>query len=160
MTDEFPSASSVSVSQRSDTDGSNLEMAYDSVANRSNEPLANRLRLVLWIQHQPYIAWLLLTCLLAMAAFFLVKAKSGDGLADIDDATALTAEFNVDINSAGLGEIIVLPGIGEKLAQAIIDHRESNGRFQGLEELREVPGIGEKKLETLIPFLLPIKHAK
>lgn len=50
----------------------------------------------------------------------------------------------VNINQAGLQELMSLPGIGEKYAQAIIDYRQSVGPFSSLEEIKEVKGIGEK----------------
>jgi competence ComEA-like helix-hairpin-helix protein len=93
-----------------------------------------------------------------MTAFFAYRWYSQAGLVDIDNASAIRAEFKVDINSAGLGEIVVLPGVGQKLARAIIDHRQESGEFVTLNELCDVPGIGEKKLQSLLPFLLPIKQ--
>jgi competence ComEA-like helix-hairpin-helix protein len=125
---------------------------------RSDEPLLSRLRLVLWARHQPYIAGLLISCLIGMSVFFLHRSYINSGMIDIDKADPLNAEFMVNINSAQLGEIVVLPGVGKKLAQAIVDHRQSDGPFQTLDGLRDVPGIGEKKFELLRPFLLPIEN--
>ena len=68
----------------------------------------------------------------------------------------MQAEFKVDINSASWSEIMVLPGVGEKLARAIVDHRIQSGPFNSLDAVQDVTGIGEKKLEKLMPFLLPI----
>ena len=49
---------------------------------------------------------------------------------------------NIDINRADVWLIQALPGIGETLAQRIIDYRQNNGLFNNVEELLKVPGIG------------------
>jgi competence ComEA-like helix-hairpin-helix protein len=140
-------------------DGGEPESPDRSVADsvQPDESLISRLRVVLWQRHQRYIARLLLACLIGMSVFFLIRAQTLKGLIDIDHEGPLHAEFQVDINTAQLGEIVVLPGVGTKLAQAIVEHRQHEGPFENLESLRDVPGIGEKKLEGLRPFLLPIQ---
>lgn len=55
----------------------------------------------------------------------------------------------VDLNTAGVEELVTLPGIGEGLAERIVDYRAEHGPFEGPEGLMEVSGIGEKKLEEL-----------
>ena len=55
----------------------------------------------------------------------------------------------LDLNRATAEELRLLPGIGEKLSQAIVEDREQNGPFGSVEEITRVPGIGEKKLEAL-----------
>jgi competence protein ComEA len=55
----------------------------------------------------------------------------------------------IDINSASADELDELPGIGPKLAQAIVEHRKAHGAFSSIEALLDVPGIGEAKLEAL-----------
>ena len=59
----------------------------------------------------------------------------------------------LDINVAGTDELIQLPGIGEVLAERIIEYREENGGFKDLEELQLVKGIGEKKYAELIKYI-------
>lgn len=64
-----------------------------------------------------------------------------------------TASGKVNINTATLDEMTVLPGIGPKLAQRIIDHRETNGPFRTVSELTEVEGIGDKKLLSILDYI-------
>ncbi len=58
-------------------------------------------------------------------------------------------DFLVDVNQADAAELMVLPGIGEKLSEAILLYRKENGPFQTAEELQEVRGVGQKRLEAL-----------
>lgn len=55
----------------------------------------------------------------------------------------------ININNATSTELQNLQGIGETLAQNIIDYREENGRFKNIEELMNVPGIGESKFNNI-----------
>jgi competence protein ComEA len=48
----------------------------------------------------------------------------------------------VDLNTAGVGELDALPGIGPVLAQRIVDHRSTQGAFTSVDQLDDVPGIG------------------
>ena len=127
-----------------------------ALVNAKPEPIVSRLRLIIWSIHQHLIAFILLSCIVGMSAYFVHRSYVNNGLIEIDHAAPLTAEFKVDINLADTGEIIVLPGVGKSLAQAIIEHRESFGPFESLESLCDVPGIGEKKLAGLLPYLLPV----
>ena len=46
-----------------------------------------------------------------------------------------------------------LPGIGEVLAERIVEYRAENGPFASVDELDNVYGIGEGKLASIRPFL-------
>ena len=55
----------------------------------------------------------------------------------------------VNVNSATNAELETLPGIGEVIAQAIVDHRTENGPFTSVEQLVDVSGIGDATLENI-----------
>ena len=61
--------------------------------------------------------------------------------------------MKVSINTATINELIQLPGIGVKTAEAIISYRVMYGLFQNLEELMHVKGIGANKYAKLVEFI-------
>ena len=64
-------------------------------------------------------------------------------------AGAVGTDGRVRINSASVGELEQLPGVGPVLAGRIAAYRDDHGAFTVVEDLLDVPGIGEGKLETL-----------
>ncbi len=65
------------------------------------------------------------------------------------EVTCVTVVFPLDINSASKNELVFVRGIGEVLAERIVDYRNLNGYFYSLDELLNVDGIGEKKLDLI-----------
>ena len=63
-------------------------------------------------------------------------------------------DLAVNINKAGTEELETLPGIGEVLAQRIVEYRNENGDFLSIEELDNVRGIGEKTLSKIMPCVV------
>ena len=59
----------------------------------------------------------------------------------------------IDVNKAGVEEFSLLPGIGESLAQSIIEKRLTLGGFKNAEELKTVKGIGEAKFAAIKPYV-------
>ncbi|MBE0570440.1 MAG: ComEA family DNA-binding protein [Ignavibacteriaceae bacterium] len=68
------------------------------------------------------------------------------------DLSSLT-EKSINLNTAGINELVKLPGIGEKTAGKIIQLRSERGKFKRLEELMDVRGIGEVKFNKIKKFL-------
>lgn len=64
-------------------------------------------------------------------------------------STEPTKPSVININTATAEDLQLLPGIGPLLAERIIAYREENGLFEIPGELMNVPGIGEKKLEEI-----------
>lgn len=59
----------------------------------------------------------------------------------------------IDINRAEPWLLEALPGIGDVLAQRIIDYRSENGPFRTIEDLLKVSGIGSATLEQIRDFV-------
>ena len=58
------------------------------------------------------------------------------------DRTTLLPGNKIDLNTASVAELDVLPGIGPVYAQRIVDYREANGAFAAVEDVMNVTGIG------------------
>ena len=98
----------------------------------------------------------LAVCMAAGAAMLLCFAQRSTAMTVPDSlpweppGLEQPAEGRVNINTAGLEELMTLPGIGEVRARAILDDREANGPFVYPEELTRVKGIGEGILAGLL----------
>ena len=57
------------------------------------------------------------------------------------------SEEMINLNTATAEELAQLKGVGEKLAQRIIEYREQHGPFENIEDILQVKGLGEKFLE-------------
>ena len=83
-----------------------------------------------------------------------VSAPAQSETAPIPSAAEPPADILlVDINTADAAELAGLPGIGEVLAQRIIDYRTLHGSFTAVEQLMGVEGIGEGKLEDILDWI-------
>ena len=59
----------------------------------------------------------------------------------------------VNINTATAEELDALPGIGPTKAQAIIDYRNENGRFNSIEDIQKVKGIKEGEFSKIKDYI-------
>jgi competence protein ComEA len=115
-----------------------------------------RLGLILRRHEQIALFGLLIVCSVILSSYFLHLHLMHNNIIDVDDMDYQAAAYSVDINQAAWPELANIPNIGEKLAKAIIEYRETHGDFSDLGQLNEVPGIGPAKLERLKEYVLPI----
>ncbi len=76
---------------------------------------------------------------------------------DIDPEllTALLIELArnpININRAGIGDLLLVPGVNSRLAQNILEYRRTKP-FESVDELVEVSGIGPATLERMRPYI-------
>jgi competence protein ComEA len=64
-----------------------------------------------------------------------------------------TASLRFDLNRAERTDFEQIPGVGPKLAQAIVDHRAEKGQFRSLDQLQDVKGVGPATFDKVRPFL-------
>jgi comEA protein len=89
------------------------------------------------------------------------KVKSGeDSLKSLDGKKKKKSkkgedlkEKSININTASMEQLILLPGVGESTAEKIMAYRKEKGGFKKIEDIMKVKGIGTKKFEKLKPYI-------
>ena len=77
------------------------------------------------------------------------------GAAFAADSTAAAAPSGVvNINTADVAQLSMLPRVGEKAAQRIVDYRSAHGPFQKATDLMQVKGFGSKSFERLSTYIV------
>lgn len=75
----------------------------------------------------------------AKAESFDIGDTSGQGTGSADSNNGL-----ININTASIEELKVLPGIGDAVAGKIVSYRTENGNFSCIEDIMKVSGIKNK----------------
>lgn len=90
------------------------------------------------------VALLALSVIFSINPVFAAEKQSKAGAQVVQQLSGA-----IDINSAGVDDLVLLPGIGQKTAEKILSYRQENGNFKSVEELMNVKGIGQKKFNKL-----------
>lgn len=81
-----------------------------------------------------------------------IDAEAGNQNIDVtemDGAKRLALGMPLNVNQASKEELLLIKGIGETTAEAILDLRKKLGRIKSVDQLMEIRGIKEKKLEQI-----------
>ena len=93
-----------------------------------------------------------LTLCLALVAALVGEAAAADSEAGAEAAEqgppSPEQDSRININEAGVDELVRLPGIGPARAEALIAERKKR-RFRRPEDIMRVPGIGRKTFARL-----------
>ncbi len=76
------------------------------------------------------------------------------GLARMEPDKCIVFSVPLNLNEVEEEHLALIPGIGPRLAQRIIQYRSKKGGFRKIDELKGVRGIGEKKLRSLERYLI------
>lgn len=55
----------------------------------------------------------------------------------------------ININTADMYKLCKLDGIGESIANDIVQYRAENGAFKNIDELKKIKGIGKQKFDKI-----------
>ena len=103
------------------------------------------------VPHVAMIAGSLGVVLMALVALAISLQLHSEPLDDRSPRAALPLLL-VDLNSADVSELELLPMIGPSRARAIVDDRQINGPFESVDELVRVRGIGPGILARVRDF--------
>ena len=88
----------------------------------------------------------------AKAEFIESKNEKYD-MPSIEDREELEKPKIININTADKEELMSLGGIGETIAERIIEYRDNKGSFNNIEDIKNVKGIGDKTFENIKDFI-------
>jgi competence protein ComEA len=103
------------------------------------------------------VAVLVGASLLATAGWWLSQGGVQGRLLEVERAEPRTVSFQVDVNAAEWPELAQLPGIGQTLAERIVESRKQAGPYLDHEDLRRVRGIGPITMKRIRPYLRPLE---
>lgn len=93
--------------------------------------------------------------ILFYAVFLAAVIWAADSFASVPrrDAIVWPKHDLIEVNHATVQDWMVLPGIGEKRAQALVDLRERKGSLKEPQELVQAEGVSQALVQEITPYL-------
>jgi len=91
--------------------------------------------------------------LIVLSVILIATISSAAMAADSQPVSAPAATGIVNLNTADAAQLILLPRVGAKAAQRILDYRKEHGNFRKTSDLMQVKGFGAKSFEHLSPYV-------
>jgi competence ComEA-like helix-hairpin-helix protein len=111
------------------------------------------------------LAWVVVTLAMPTLLVIIVLYQATQRTVLLDDpgapmgSSSSLPEMRIDINSAGVAELAMLPSIGPALAERIVGYRQQHGPFATVDDLHRVSGIGPATLDRIRPMAIALKPA-
>jgi len=118
--------------------------------------IASRMPIILRLGDQAVVAAGTLSAVLATVGVWLASGGLSGRLCELGDRPRQSAAFQVDINTASLAELDLLPNIGPARGQQIIAERQKAPFTSADDVARRIKGIGPKIAAGMKPYLRPM----
>ena len=91
------------------------------------------------------VIFLVTVALIGLGISFLAKRS-----ATVKNSACINEHLGkINLNRADREALMIVPGIGKKLAERIIAYREQNSAFSSVEELKNIKGFGGYRFEKI-----------
>ena len=91
--------------------------------------------------------------LIVLSVILIATISSAAMAADSAPIVAAPVTGIVNLNTADAAQLAMLPRVGAKAAQRILDYRKEHGGFKKTSDLMQVKGFGEKSFERLAAYV-------
>ena len=100
-------------------------------------------------EERKVVIFLVAVALIGAGTHYLVKHFSGG-----KTVASFSRDLGkVDLNSADKKLLMAISGIGEKLADRIIEYRQKHEGFSDLNELKDIKGVSDSKFVKIKEYL-------
>jgi len=100
----------------------------------------------------------------AVVSILICAFSASDAPTGYEDRYAIKKEYRLNtktehtravtfLNQADAEELVTLPGVGIRTAEALLGERERGGEYAFVEDLMSVSGIGTKKFQDILQYL-------
>ena len=100
-------------------------------------------------EERKVVLFLVAVALVGVGTNYLVKYFSGG-----ETVASFSRDLGkIDLNSADKRLLMAISGIGEKLADRIIEYRQKHEGFSDLNELKDIKGVSDAKFVKIKEYL-------